>query len=65
MLSRPKLAVVPSAFPLVDDVLPSAPLLGLFLSLESTVIPELAATYHDHLLVLLLHREQGLKLVLV
>jgi hypothetical protein len=49
----------------VDDVLPSAPILDLLLSLELAVFPELAAARHDYLLVLLLHREQGLKLVLV
>ena len=65
VLPRPRLAVVPPAFPLVDDVLPSAPILDLLLSLELAVFPELAAARHDHLLVLLLHCEQGLKLVLV
>jgi hypothetical protein len=65
MLARPRLAVVPPAFPVVDDVLPGAPLLYLFLPLESAVFPELAAARHDHLLVLLLHGEQGLELVLV
>ena len=50
---------------MVDDVLTSAPLFHLFLSLESTVLPELSTAHHDHLLMLLLHREQSLQLVLV
>jgi len=50
---------------MVDDVLPSASLFYLLLSLESTVLPELSTAHHDHLLVLLLHREQSLELVLV
>lgn len=41
MLPRTGLAVVPPAVPLVDDVLPCAPLFYLFLALESTVLPEL------------------------
>jgi hypothetical protein len=57
MLPRPRLAVVPPAFPVVDDVLPGAPLLDLFLPLEPAVFPELAAARHDHLLLLLLHCE--------
>lgn len=50
---------------MVDDVLPGASLFYLFLSLESTVLPEPSAAHHDILLVLLLHREQSLELVLV
>jgi hypothetical protein len=65
VLPRPRLAVVSPAVPLVDDVFPSAPLFHLFLSLESAVFQELSVAHHDHLLVLRLHREQGLKLVLV
>jgi hypothetical protein len=57
--------VVPPAVPLVDDVLPSASLFDLLLSLESAVFQERSPAHHDHLLVLLLHREQGFKLVLV
>ena len=64
MLPRPGLAVVPPAFPLVDDVLPGAPVLDLLLALESAVLPELEAAHHDRLLVLLLHGEQGFELVL-
>jgi hypothetical protein len=65
MLSRPSLAVVSPAVPLVDNVLPSAPLFYLLLSLESTVLPKPSTTHHDNLLMLLLHREQSLELVLV
>ena len=65
MLPRPSLAMVSPAVPMVDDVLPGAPLFYLFLSLESTVLPEFSTTHHDHFLVLLLHREQSLELVLV
>ena len=50
---------------MVDDVLPSASLFYLLLSLESTVLPELSAAHHDNLLVLLLHRQQSLELVLI
>jgi hypothetical protein len=50
---------------MVDDVLPSASLFYMLFSLESTVLPELSAAHHDHLLMLLLHREQSLELVLV
>jgi hypothetical protein len=50
---------------MVDNVLPGAPLLYLFLSLESAVLPELSAAHHDNLLLLLLHREQSFELVLV
>jgi hypothetical protein len=50
---------------MVDDVLPGTPLFHLLLSLESTVLPKLSITHHDHFLVLLLHREQSLELVLV
>jgi len=65
VLPRPGLAMVSPAVPMVDDVLTSAPLFHLFLSLESTVLPELSTAHHDHLLMLLLHREQSLQLVLV
>ena len=41
MLPRPGLAMVPPAIPLVDDVLPGAPVLDLLFALESTVFPEL------------------------
>jgi hypothetical protein len=58
------MAVVPPAVPLVDDVLPGAPILDLLLTLESTVLPELQAAHHDRLLVLLLHGKQGFQLVL-
>ena len=64
MLPRTGLAVVPPAVPLVDDVLPGAPLLDLLLALESAVLPELQAAHNDHLLVLLLHGKQGFKYVL-
>jgi hypothetical protein len=57
--------MVPPAVPMVDNVLPGAPLLHLLLSLESTVLPELSTAHHDNLLLLLLHREQSLELVLV
>jgi hypothetical protein len=50
---------------MVDDVLPSAALFYLLLSLESTVLPEFPTAHHDNLLVLLLHSEQSLELVLV
>ncbi len=57
--------MVSPAIPMVDDVFPSASLFHLLFSLESTVLPELPPAHHDNLLVLLLHREQSLKLVLV
>lgn len=57
--------MVSPAAPMVDNVLPGAPLLYLFLSLESAVLPELSAAHHDNLLLLLLHREQSFELVLV
>ena len=57
--------MVSPAVPLVDDVLPGASLFYLFLSLESAVFQELSIAHHDNLLVLLLHREQGLELVFV
>lgn len=65
VLPRPSLAMVSPAAPVVDDVFPGAPLLYLFLSLESAVLPEPSAAHHDNLLLLLLHREQSLELVLV
>ena len=37
VLPRPRVAVVPPAVPLVDDVFPGASLFGLLLSLESAV----------------------------
>jgi hypothetical protein len=58
-------AVVSPAVPLVDDVLPGAPLFYLLLSLESAVFQKLSIAHHDHVLVLRLHREQGFELVLV
>jgi len=57
--------VVSPTVPLVDNVLPSASLFHLFLSLESAVFQELSIAHYDHLLVLRLHREQGIELVLV
>jgi len=65
VLPRPRVAVVPPAVPLVDAVLPGASLFGLLLSLESAVFQEPSPAHHDHLLVLLLHSEQGFELVLV
>jgi hypothetical protein len=65
VLPRPSMAMVSSAVPMVDDVLPSASLFYLLLSLESTVLPELSTAHHDNLLLLLLHRQQSFELVLV
>jgi hypothetical protein len=65
VLPRPSLAMVSTAVPMVDNVLPSTSLFHLLLSLESTVLPELSTAHHDNLLMLLLYRKQGLELVLV
>lgn len=63
VLPRPRMALVPPAVPLVDDVLPGTSLFGLLLPLEFAVFQEPSPAHHDYLLVLLLHSEQGFELV--